>query len=511
MPAPALAERDDASPDRIPPTPWGVLLVLCGAVFLEGADVSMMGVALPSIRADLDLSTTALQWVVSAYVLGYGGFVLLGGRAADLLGRRPMFLLWMTVFLAFSGLGGLATEGWMLVVARFATGVAAGFMAPAGLSIITTTFAEGPARNRALLVYGGAAAGGFSFGLVGGGLLTAVDWRWTFFAPVLVSAVLLALAVRFVPRASTGEPRSGRFDVLGSLTLTVAMLLLVTAVVRVPDSNGTVTAVTLAAAAAAIAAFVAVERRTVDPLVRLGILRSRPLVRANVGAALFVGAFTAFQFVVVLYLQELRGWSALETGVGLLVVAVDAVLAPTVTRRLVDRFGNVAVIIAGALLGVVGYALFLRVGLDWSYAAMLPTFVLLGLAFSLAFGTFTIAATDGVAEHEQGLASGLNTASVQFGGALGVATIAAVTSATTEGAVSPTDVLDGYRTALLVPVIAAVASLAVVASGLGRTRAARHVVTEPVLGSAASRPSRETMNPVSPPCSAPSAAESAAS
>ena len=155
--------------DRLTGRAWGILFVLCGAVFLEGVDVSMLGVALPAIRADLDMSTSALQWVVSAYVLGYGGFVLLGGRAADLLGRRRMFLLALGVFIAFSGLGGLATEGWMLILARFVTGVSAGFMTPAALSIITTTFAEGPTRNRALLVYGAAGAAGFSLGLVVGG------------------------------------------------------------------------------------------------------------------------------------------------------------------------------------------------------------------------------------------------------------------------------------------------------------------------------------------------------
>src|SRR5688572_8914178 len=154
-----------------------LLLVLSGAVFMEGIDVSMMGVALPSIRAELGLSTSSLQWVVSAYVLGYGGFVLLGGRAADLLGRRRMFIAWLVVFIAFSGLGGLATEGWMLILARFVTGVAAAFLAPAGLSIITTSFAEGRARDRAVLIYAGAAAGGFSLGMVAGGLLTAADWR----------------------------------------------------------------------------------------------------------------------------------------------------------------------------------------------------------------------------------------------------------------------------------------------------------------------------------------------
>ena len=192
------AAVDTARPDRFGRQEWAVLLVLCGTVFLEGLDVSMMGVALPSIRADLDLATSSLQWVVSAYVLGYGGFVLLGGRAADLLGRRRMFLAALGVHRLLRARRARA-DGWVLILARFATGVSAGFLTPASLSIITTNFAEGEARNRALLVYGGAAAGGFSLGMVAGGLLTSLDWRWVFFAPVLFASGLLAVALRFLP------------------------------------------------------------------------------------------------------------------------------------------------------------------------------------------------------------------------------------------------------------------------------------------------------------------------
>ena len=192
-----------------------LLLVLSGAVFMEGVDVSMMGVALPSIRAELGLSTSELQWIVSAYVLGYGGFVLLGGRAADLLGRRRMFLAWMAVFVVFSGLGGIADSGALLIVARFVTGVAAGFMAPAGLSIITSSFPEGSERNRALLVYAGVAAAGSRSGMVVGGLLTAIGWRWVFFAPVVMASLLLAVAWRVVPR-DTARARRAAFDLGGA-------------------------------------------------------------------------------------------------------------------------------------------------------------------------------------------------------------------------------------------------------------------------------------------------------
>lgn len=179
---------------------WALLLVLCGTIFLEGIDVAMLAVAIPAIRADLDLSTGAAAWVMSAYILGYAGFTLLGGRAADLLGRRRMFLIWLTVFLLFSGLGGFATEGWMMIVARFVTGVSAAFMTPAAMSIITTSYEEGPQRNRALLVFAGTAAGGFSLGMVIGGLLTQLGWRWVFFAPVLLAGALLIAALRLLPR-----------------------------------------------------------------------------------------------------------------------------------------------------------------------------------------------------------------------------------------------------------------------------------------------------------------------
>jgi MFS family permease len=440
-----------------------LLLVLSGAMFMEGVDVSMMGVALPSIRAELGMSTSELQWVVSAYVLGYGGFVLLGGRAADLLGRRRMFLAWMAVFALFSGLGGIAQEGWLVIVARFITGVAAGFMAPAGLSIITTSFAEGRERNRALLIYAGVGAAGFSLGMVVGGLLTAIGWRWVFFAPVLMSLTLLAVAIRVVPRDRAHA--QGSFDLAGTLSLTAAMILLVFTVVRAPDVELAPTLLGAVASVALLAAFVAIERRAEQPLVRLGILRKASLVRANTGTMLFIGAFIAFQFVAVLYLQELRDWSPVQTGLTLMILGIDAFLAPTLTPKLVDRFGKLPTIGAGTALAALGYALFLRLGADWTYFDMLPTLLLVGVAFALAFGTLMIVATDGVAEHEQGLAGGLQYVSLQFGAAVGLAIAAAVNVAATNGT-SEQALLDGYRTALLVPVGLAALALAVTSTGI---------------------------------------------
>ncbi|UJW35105.1 MFS transporter [Saccharothrix sp. AJ9571] len=453
-------------PERLTGRAWGVLFVLCGSIFLEGIDIAMLNVALPSIRADLGLSTAMLSGVVSAYVLGYAGFMLLGGRAADMFGRRRMFLAWLVVFLLFSGLGGLATEGWMLLLARFATGVAAAFMTPAGMSIITTSFDEGPARNRALLVYAGTAAGGFSLGLVIGGLLTAIDWRWVFFAPVILAAILLVAAILLIK--DTGRPdRTGqRTDLAGAVAITSSMLLLVYGVVRLehPADGWGWTVAAFAAGFASLAAFVVIERRSPAPLVRLGIFRSGTLLRTNIGAALFAGSFFGFQFLVTLYLQELRGWSTVETGLAMLAIGVDAVLAPTVTPRLVNRFGNTRVVFGGLLLAAVAYALFLPIGLDWAYAAMFPTMLLLGMAFSLTYGPFTIAATEGVAADEQGLAGGLFNTAFQFGAALGLSVVTAVNVAFLDDA----NPLDAFRAALLVPLVATVLAALVTAFGVRR-------------------------------------------
>ncbi|MBO8188778.1 MFS transporter [Streptomyces spirodelae] len=455
----------------------GILLVLCGAVFLEGIDIGMLNVALPVIRADLGMPVGELQWVMSSYVLGYGGFMLLGGRAADLYGRRRMFVLSLAVFLAFSGLAGLASAGWALIVARFVTGVAAAFMTPAGLSLITTSFTEGRQRNKALLIYSGTGAAGFSTGLVFGGLLTVLGWRWVFFAPVALSALILTATLVLIPRG----PRSGQdreagqcrsFDLAGGVTITAALVLLVFGIERATHSSWPQTLAVLAAGAILLCVFIQIERRTAAPLIRPRMLRSGPLVRANAVALLFAGAFFGFQFLVVLYLQELRDWSTLETSLAMLVAGADAVLSPTVVPRLVNRFGSARVVFSGVLAAVLAYALFVPVGADWSYLAMLPSLTLVGVAFALAYGPLTIMATDGVAEEEQGVAGALLFASVQFGAALGLAGAAAVNTAATE-ADTPAALLDGYQAGFLVPLAAALIAATVAAFGVRGRRGRR--------------------------------------
>jgi EmrB/QacA subfamily drug resistance transporter len=463
--SPALAPSTDGAADRLSGRAWGALLVLCGALFLDALDVSMTGVALPSIGAELDMSTSSLQWVVSAYVLGYGGFLLLGGRAADLLGRRRVFLISLGVFVVASGLGALTNDGTLLIATRFIKGVSAGFTAPAGLSIITTTFAEGPARNKALSIYTATGATGFSLGLVFSGVLTEIGWRWVFLFPVPLALLTLIAAIRLVP--DDGRPeRTSRFDLPGAVTVTAGVLLLVFALVEAPEAGwgSAQTLGSLAGAAAILVAFVVHERRAPAPLVRLGILRSGSLVRANFGAMSLIGAWFGFQFIVTLYLQQLRGWSALETGLALFPAGLlVALLAPRVAP-LVGRFGAPRLIAAGLASTAVGYALFLPIGLNSDYAvAMLPTFLLTGLGFGLAYGPLNIAATNGIAAHEQGLAGGLVNTSFQFGGALVLAVVTAVNNASTGSDGSPQALLDGFHAAIYVSLAAAVLGVAAMA------------------------------------------------
>ena len=454
---------------------WTLLLVVCGAVFLDGMDVSMVGVALPSIDSDLHLSTSTLQWLVSGYVLGYGGLLLLGGRAADLLGRRRVFLIALAVFAVASLLGGLTSDGTLLIATRFIKGLAAAFTAPAALSIVTTTFGEGKARNKALAVYAATGATGFSSGLVFGGLLTELGWRYAFLVPGPLAGLLFLLAVRYVPSDAGEEPAVERrhLDLPGAALISSSMLLLVYTIVEAPDV-GWATARTLgslAVVALLIATFVAVELRSLHPLVRLGILRSSRLRRANVGAMVMLGAWFGFQFIGTLYLQQLRGWSALEMALAFLPAGALVAIGSTQVGKIVDRFGTQRSIAAGMASFIVAYALATRIGADTSYAAtLLPTMLIAGVGFTLAFGPLNIAATNGIADHEQGLASGMFATSLQLGGAVVLAIVTAVMASGVSGSAAPassaTAQLAGFHDGLIVTVAVASFGLLVSISGL---------------------------------------------
>lgn len=447
---------------------WGTLLVLCAAMFLDALDVSMVGVALPSIGSDLHLSTATLQWIVSGYILGYGGLLLLGGRTADLLGRRRVFLAALGVFALASLLGGLVDSGPLLIASRFVKGLSAAFTAPAGLSIITTTFPEGPLRNRALSIYTTCAATGFSMGLVLSGLLTEASWRLTMLLPAPIALIALLAGLRLLPRGAREENHDG-YDIPGAVLGTASMLLLVFTVVQAPGAgwSSARTLLSFLAVAVLLTAFVRVERHSPSPLVRLGVLRSGSQVRAQLGALAFFGSYVGFQFLTTLYMQSLLGWSALHTALAFLPAGALVAISSTKVGAIVDRFGTPRLIATGFALMVLGYALFLRVDLDPVYAAVvLPSMLLIGAACALVFPSLNIQATNGVEDHEQGMVSGLLNTSVQVGGAIFLAVVTAVVTAAAPAHATAQAVLDSYRPGFLVVTGIAVAGLLITLPGL---------------------------------------------
>jgi MFS family permease len=468
-PNPALSVRDT----NWTPAVWGLLVVLCGALFLDGLDVSMVGVALPSIGADLHMSPSALQWIVSGYVLGYGGLLLLGGRASDLLGRRRVFLVAVAVFGLASVVSALLSSPEALIALRFVKGASAAFTVPAGLSIITTTFAEGPARSRAFSIYTVCGASGFSMGLVFGGVLTELGWRATFLLPGPVALALLVVGLRVVPSAPVERVRLAHFDLVGALTSTAALLLLVFTVVKAPTWGwgAPVTLALFASVAVLGGLFVVVERRHARPLLRLGILRSASLIHANLSGAVMFGGYVAFQFLVTIYLQDALGWSPLEMAVAFLPAGLIVVASASRMDRVLERVDSRRLILAGLAAFLAGYALFLRVEPGMSYwSFLLPTMVLLGLGFALCFPAVNEQATAGVADHEQGLASGLVNTSIQIGGAIVLAVVTAVIGGGSSAA-RPHQLLPGMTAAIAV--VAGVAVLGLLGTGVVLARRRR--------------------------------------
>jgi predicted MFS family arabinose efflux permease len=449
-----------------------ILTVLCAAMFLDALDVSMMAVAIPPIQRSLHMSTSALQAVVSGYVLGYGGFLLLAGRAADVWGRRRVFLIALAGFAVMSAVGGVATGGALLIISRFVKGATAGFTAPAGLAIILSSFEEGHGRHKALAVYSATGAAGFTFGLIAGGLLTDLSWRLVFFMPSVVALVTLIAALRVIPSDPAGEHVREPLDAPGAVSATSAMLLLVYTLTEAPSAGwaSARTLGSLAAVAALLFAFVLIERRQRHPLVRLGMLAHWPRVRANLGIMVFVGGWASTQFIATLYMQELRHWSALQTAVAFWPCGVLGLFVVPRLSALIARFGLLRLLSVGLVLTVVAYALFLRIDASSEYWLVLfPTFALIGVAFGLCFSTLNIAATDGVLPGEHGVASSLFQTSAQFGTALLLALATAVTESATHLNTSG-EMLHAYRLGLIVPLAASAAI--VVLTGLAAVKRA---------------------------------------
>ena len=445
-----------AAPARpiAPRAAWGVLAVVTGALFLEGIDIAMLNVAVPSIAADIGLATGSTHWVISTYVLAYGGFMILGGRVADLLGRRQVFLAALTVFIAFSALGGFADSAWLLITVRFVTGATAGFMTPAGFGLLTASFPEGSERNRALAIYGAIGASGFLMGVVAGGLLTSVDWRWVFFAPAAIGTLFLLVGWAFIPRdTSPGSTAAARFDTAGALALTGTMVALIYGVVTVgEDRTDALGYGAIVLAVALGTAFAMIERRASAPLIPTGVLTRGLLPWTTAVGLLFIGSFFAWQFLLTLYLQEHLGWTPVETGLTFAAMAVELLIAPLLTPRLVDRFGNVVVMVAGLVSVAVAFGLTLRLDDSSTYFGFLPSMLLLGLGFAFIYGPLTAAAVEGVEEADHGVAGGIVYTGFQFGAALGVSLATIVLVGEGHGVAT----LQDYQRALVVPAVGAV-------------------------------------------------------
>jgi EmrB/QacA subfamily drug resistance transporter len=405
-------------------SPWLVLVIVCFAQFMVVLDATISNVALPSIQADLGFSEANLQWVVNGYTLLFGGFLLLGGRAADLLGRRKLFVAGVALFTLSSLACALATSEVTLIVARAFQGLGAALVSPAALSIITTTFAEGSERTRALAIWGGIAAGGSAVGLLLGGVLTELlSWEWVFLVNVPVGLGVIAVALRFVPESRV-EGAARAFDLTGAVTVTSGLLLLVYAIVKAEQAGWT-SLQTLglgAIAIALLAGFLAWESRQVAPLVRLSILRIRTLAAANAVMLLVVAGLFAMFFFATIHLQRVLGYSPLEAGVAFVPVSAAILVGSGVSTVLVKRFSARTTAIFGMAVGAAGLLLLTQATATASYwTDMFPALAIMAFGMGNAFVPLTIIATSGIADDDAGLASGLFNTAQQIGGALGLA------------------------------------------------------------------------------------------
>jgi EmrB/QacA subfamily drug resistance transporter len=447
-------------------------------------------VALPSIRADLGFSQQGLQWVLSAYAITVAGLLLLAGRAADMLGRRHVFMVGIALFTAASLFSGLAWSPAALLVARTVQGIGAAIMTPTALSIISTTFPEGPERNKALGIWGGMGGIGASAGwLIGGPLVDGPGWEWIFFIniPLGLGALALSPVLLHESRAAL-SPRS--YDPAGAVTITGALVLLVYAVVEAPDTGwgDAQTVLLFAGSAVLIAAFALIESRHRAPLVPLRILRSRTLVGANLVMLLFATAAYGVPFILTLYAQQVLGYSAVEFGIGTAVLAVMVAVGSIAGQAIIQRAGFRAVAAAGMALIGAGSLLLTQVSVGGSYVGdILFGLLACGTGIGLAFVTATVAALAGVAEHEAGLASGLNNTALQIGAALGVAIVTSVAISRSEDFLAANDganqlvvLNEGFQSAFLACAVLAGIGMALALLLLGRPRKAPQERLEPL-------------------------------
>jgi EmrB/QacA subfamily drug resistance transporter len=446
---------------------WKALAVLGIAYLMVVLDVAIVNVALPSIQTDLGFAPQDLQWVVSGYALTFGGFLLLGGRAGDLLGRRLIFMIGLVSFAAFSLMAGLSTSPEMLIIARLLQGAAGAILSPSVFSIVSVLFKEGAERNKALGILGAIAGSGAAIGVLAGGILTQyLGWEWIFFVNVPIGLAAVALVPRYVYE-SKADDLARHFDTAGAVTVTGSLMLLVYGLTQ-STNNGWTSAVTigsLAGSAILMAAFLWVENRSRSPLVPLSFFRRRTPTAANViGLGLGTMVFGMF-FLLSLYMQQVLGFSAVKTGVAYLAVALTAVVASGISQALVTRVGVKPILATGMVLLGGGLAYFTQVSPNGSYVGdLLPGFLLIGVGLGFSFVPVSIAALAGVDSHNAGLASGLINTSQQIGGAIGLAVLATVSTTRTENLLaSGTDqasaLTSGFQLAFWVGVGLAAASL----------------------------------------------------
>ena len=469
---------------------WYALALLLGVQFMVVLDIAIVNVALPSIQLDLGFSQEDLQWVVSAYALFFGGFLLLGGRVADIVGRRKVFIAGLIIFSAASLLSALAWSDTALILARAAQGLGAAIITPAALSILTVTFAEGKERNTALGFWGAVGAFGAVAGVLLGGVLTDwLSWEWIFYVNIPVGILGLVLAPILLSESRDASVKS--FDVPGAVLVTSGLVVLVYAITQA-NSYGWTSVETIglfASAGVLLAAFVAWEARTKEPLMPFSIFRLRTLVGANVvGLAMGTAMFAMF-LMLTLYMQQVLTYSAMKTGVAYLAVAGTAIFWSALAAQLVTRIGVKPVLVAGMTFLSVGLIYFTQVSVDGSYVGdLLPGFLLIAVGLGFSFVPISIAALAGVQPSEAGLASGLLNTSQQIGGALGIAVLSAIaTSATNDqlasGAAVPNALTDGFQAAFI----------GAAAIGLARDprRARRRAERGPRRGAVESQPALE--------------------
>jgi EmrB/QacA subfamily drug resistance transporter len=440
-----------------PSRKWLALALLCTVQFMVVLDIAIVNVALPSIQTDLGFSPENLQWVISAYALLFGGFLLLGGRAADLLGRRRVFLAGIVVFTAASLVSGFAWSEGALIGSRALQGLGAAIITPAALSILMTTFQEGRDRNIALGAWGAVGGFGAAAGVLLGGILTdALSWPWIFFVNVPVTVVALVLTPILL--GESRDARAKRFDFTGAILVTGGLSILVLAITQAREW-GWASATTIgvfALAAAMLVAFVVWEQRIEDPLMRFGIFRVKTVLGANITGFILGTALFSMFLMLTLYMQQVLGYSAMKTGVAYLAVAGTSIIWANVAAMLVGRVGVKPLITLGMLLLAVGMVLFAQVEVGGSYwTDLFPGFLIVALGLAFCFVPISIAALAGIKAHEAGLASGLINTSQQIGGAFGIALLSTLAVGRTEdevaqGAATPNALVDGFQLAFWV-------------------------------------------------------------